>query len=131
MPDASRARRPRDYDDFQETQQLPGPPDVPSQQDIALPMPASRPRHSPVAIQADPAPPQRDHQAKARLVQALDRQVLGERQRIADAVRAAHDAGVHDGERKAYPQGWRWGVVCGMVLGSLLVSIAFKLGLAS
>jgi hypothetical protein len=125
MPDASRARRPRDFEDFQETQQLPGPPDVP------LPMPGARPRHSPVAMPADPERSDRAHGSVKKLSAALDRQVLGERQRIADAVRAAHNAGVHDGERKAYPQGWRWGVVCGMVLGSLLVTVAFKLGFAS
>lgn len=37
---------------------------------------------------------------------------------VAEAVRRAHASGLEAGERTGYVDGWRWGAVCGFVLGA-------------
>lgn len=50
-----------------------------------------------------------------------------------DALRNAYFAGHQQGFRKAYVQGWRWGLACGvcttLCLAILLTGIAIGLGL--
>jgi hypothetical protein len=128
MADASRGRS-RIHDDFQPTRQA-GPPDVPAEpydplRDFTVTSPPANctpPRRQPAPIAFD------EGLTRRHLAIALDHQVLGERARIAAAVKAAHVAGVHDGQRTGYVEGWRWGVACGVVLGSVVVAIAFNLG---
>jgi hypothetical protein len=132
MADASRGRS-RIHDDFQPTRQA-GPPDVPAEpydplRDFTVTSPPANRTPPPPPPRRQPPPIAFDEGLTSRhLAIALDHQVLGERARIAAAVKAAHVAGVHDGQRTGYVEGWRWGVACGVVLGGVVMSIAFNLG---
>lgn len=138
MPDASRIRQPRD---FQDTVQLHCPPDVPAPtraiEDLAIlfpPMTTERPRSSPVAVPfPDPAFAEQLRQryegmARRTVGEALERHAVGESKRITDAVFYAKKAGIEEGERKGYKDGWRWGLVCGLFWGAIGVTVAVQLG---
>lgn len=50
-------------------------------------------------------------------------------ERVMEAMRQATIAGLHEGERRGYVAGWRWGMVCGAVAGCFAGTCAVALAL--